>query len=179
MYVWLSNKIDTSAENITISLIFFIITIAAITIIILLLRRLNARRFRANRKKNLPRLTLCDKIAINRTHQLVLVRCDDTEHLLLIGGLKDVVIESTIINTNIRQKAGYQQKKEMQTILTTTQTNPNPNFTEQRSFSVNEKKNPQSNTPSSFMRQHMEDSAITAEIEGRQEPSLSIPPLKK
>ncbi|CAK01706.1 flagellar biosynthetic protein FliO [Bartonella tribocorum] len=154
MYIWLSDQIGVSAANITISFLFFVITITAITIIILFLRYLNTKKFNIKRKKSLSRLALCEAISIDRTRRLVLVRCDNKEHLLLIGGLTDVVVESDI--TNISKI----QKREIHPY-------PTPPFTERN------------DTPdkgsSSFINQAIKDSAITAEIEGRQEPSLFIP----
>ncbi|WP_019221713.1 flagellar biosynthetic protein FliO [Bartonella senegalensis] len=173
MYVWLSSQIGTSAANIITSLVFFIITIAAIAAIILFLRRLNTKGFGLNRKKHPSRLTLCDTIAIDRTRRLILIRCDNREHLLLIGGLTDIVVESHIINTPIMQK------KKIQQTLTTTESNPNPHIIEKGSFSVSEKEHTQDEVSAHLMNQYVEDSAISAEIEGRQEPSLFIPVPKK
>lgn len=154
MYIWLSDQIGVSAANITISFLFFIITITAITIIILFLRHLTTRRFKIKRKKNLSRLALCEAISIDRTRRLVLVRCDNKEYLLLIGGLTDVIVESDMTNTSKIQKRDIPPY-------------PTPPFTERN------------DTPdkgsSSFTNQAIKDSAITAEIEGRQEPSLFIP----
>lgn len=158
MYIWLSDQIGVSAANITISFLFFVITITAITIIILFLRYLNTRKFNIKRKKSLSRLALCEAISIDRTRHLVLVRCDNKEHLLLIGGLTDVVVESDI--TNISKI----QKREIHP-------HPTPPFTERNDTPDKDS--------SSFINQAIKDSAITAEIEGRQEPSLFIPtPLK-
>ncbi|KEC54464.1 flagellar biosynthetic protein FliO [Bartonella koehlerae] len=173
MYVWLSSQIGTSAANIITSLAFFIIIISAIAAIILLLRRSNTRGFSINRKKHLPRLTLCDTISIDRTRRLILVRCDNREHLLLIGGLTDVVVESNIINTSIIQKRKTQQ------ILTTTEANQNLNISEKKPSFISEKEHTQDSLSARFMKKQVEDSAITAEIEGRQEPSLFIPLPKK
>lgn len=171
MYIWLSNLLGPSAAHITISFVFFVITIVAVAAVILFLCRLNTRIFRSNTKKHPSRLILCETIAIDRTRRLILVRCDDKEHLLLIGGLTDVVVESNIINACVTQHT--------QPILTTTETNSNPNLTGKKSFSVNERENIQRSDPTPFMKQNVEDSAISAEIEGRQEPSLFIPALKK
>ncbi|WP_208439595.1 flagellar biosynthetic protein FliO [Bartonella grahamii] len=158
MYIWLSEQIGVSAAKITISFLFFIITIVAITIIILFLRRLSTRRFSINRKKSLSRLALCEVISIDRARRLVLVRCDNKEHLLLIGGLTDVVVESDITGTSKIQKGE-------------TLAHPNSAPTERNDI-------PDKN-PSPFTNQAVKDSAITAEIEGRQEPSLFIPTPQK
>ncbi|WP_175868253.1 flagellar biosynthetic protein FliO [Bartonella gabonensis] len=153
MVIWLSEQIGVSAANITIFFLFFIITITAFIIITLFSRRLNMGRFKTNRKKSLSRLTLCEAISIDRTRRLVLVRCDNKEHLLLIGGLTDVVVESNI--TSISKT----QKREIHTHPT----------------SLTERNNTPDKVSSSFTNQAVKDSAITAEIEGRQEPSLFIP----
>ncbi len=42
------------------------------------------------------RLGISEYYEIDKTRRLVLVRRDDTEHLLLIGGNQDVVIESSV-----------------------------------------------------------------------------------
>ncbi|WP_273754231.1 MULTISPECIES: flagellar biosynthetic protein FliO [unclassified Bartonella] len=158
MVIWLSDQIGVSAANITISFLFFIITIIALMVIILFLRRLNMRRFNTNRKKSLSRLALCESISIDRTRRLVLVRCDNKEHLLLIGGLTDMVVESDITSTSRTEKREIPP-------------HPIPSLTEGN------------DTPdkvsSSFTNQAVKDSAITAEIEGRQEPSLFIPTTPK
>ncbi|WP_208435727.1 flagellar biosynthetic protein FliO [Bartonella phoceensis] len=173
MYIWLSNQIGKSAADITISFVFFIITLTAIATIILFLRRLKRGQFGINRKKRLSRLTLCDTIAVDRTRRLVLIRCDDKEHLLLIGGFTDVVVETNIGSTSIIQKRGTQPT------LTTTKSNLTPDITEKRSLSVNTQGDTQGTNTALFINQHVEDSAITAEIEGRQEPSLFIPTPQK
>ncbi len=150
---------------------FFIIILTAIVLIIFLLRYLNKRRLKS--KQHPSRLIVCETIAIDRTRRLVLVRCNDKEHLLLIGGFTDVVVESDITGTSITQT------KEIQPISTTTKINPNQNSIEKRPFSL-DKREPTPNDNNTFsMNQHVKDSAITAEIEGRQEPSLFIPAQNK
>jgi len=42
------------------------------------------------------RLTLCDSVMIDEKRRLVLVRRDDVEHLILVGGAEDMVIEHNI-----------------------------------------------------------------------------------
>ncbi|EJF86493.1 flagellar biosynthetic protein FliO [Candidatus Bartonella washoeensis] len=178
MHVWLSSQIGTSAANITISLVLFIMIATTITTIIMFLRRLKTRGFNTHRKKHSPRLTICDTIAIDRTRRLMLIRRDNTEHLILIGGLKDIVIESNIIDKRITHKSADKQKQDTQQALTIPKTNSNPNLIEKIPCPVSEIEHPQDNI-SKPLNQYLEDSAITAEIEGRQEPSLFIPAQKK
>jgi flagellar protein FliO/FliZ len=44
-----------------------------------------------------PRLGIVDIYDLDRQRQLILLRRDNVEHLLLIGGLNDVVIETNIV----------------------------------------------------------------------------------
>ncbi|MET3589984.1 hypothetical protein ABID23_001076 [Bartonella silvatica] len=170
MYIWLSNQIGASAANITISFAFCIITLIAITTIILFLRRLNRGRMGFSRKKCPSRLTLRETITLDRNRRLILVGCDDKEHLLLIGGLTDIVVESNISATT--------QKRETQPTLTT-KTNKNTEIIEKRSSPAHKNEHTQEGAPILSMNKKVEDSAITAEIEGRQEPSLFIPAQDK
>ncbi|WP_455482578.1 flagellar biosynthetic protein FliO [Bartonella sp. B35(2025)] len=179
MHIWLSNQIGTFAANIAISLIFCIMIITTSIVIIIFLNRLNAGNFNIHRKKHIPRLTICDTIMIDRTHRLILVRRDDTEHLILIGGSTNFVIESNIIDKHIKHKSTYKQKEDTQPISVIPETKQNSNLTEKIPFSVSEIEYVQSNIPTPFTNhQHLKDSVITAEVEGRQEPSLFIPTQK-
>jgi flagellar protein FliO/FliZ len=49
------------------------------------------------------RLGVVDAYEIDRQRQLVIVRRDNVEHLLMIGGPNDVVVESTIIRAEARE----------------------------------------------------------------------------
>lgn len=49
------------------------------------------------------RLGIVDAFEIDRQRQLVIVRRDNVEHLIMIGGPNDVVIESTIIRAEARE----------------------------------------------------------------------------
>ncbi|WP_407966146.1 hypothetical protein [Bartonella sp. C271] len=80
-----------------INFFYLMLIIVAIAIIIKLLTKLNKIQFRTSRKYQ-PRLAICDTVAIDRTHRLVLIRRDNIEHLVLIGGSTAVIIESNIAN---------------------------------------------------------------------------------
>ncbi|WP_377289282.1 flagellar biosynthetic protein FliO [Rhizobium sp. SG2393] len=51
-----------------------------------------------------PRLAVLDAAAVDTRRRLVLVRRDDVEHLILIGGPTDVVIESRIVGASAGQQ---------------------------------------------------------------------------
>jgi flagellar protein FliO/FliZ len=54
----------------------------------------------ANPRSRLPRLAVIDSVGIDRRRRLVLVRRDHVEHLLLINGPTDLVVESNIVYAN-------------------------------------------------------------------------------
>ncbi len=74
----------------------YMVAAAAIVAILLLgivITRLLNRRVRGRKGQ---RLAISEYHEIDETRRLVLVRRDETEHLLLIGGAQDIVVESGI-----------------------------------------------------------------------------------
>ena len=59
-------------------------------------------RLPRNGRARLPRLGTVDAFDLDRQRQLVIVRRDNVEHLLMIGGPNDLVIESQIIRAENR-----------------------------------------------------------------------------
>ena len=97
MHAWLENQIGQSAANIITSFVVLIIVIAAIAVTISILRKFNRGTFVVGGKSRTPRLSVRDAAAVDRTRRLVLVRRDNVEHLLMIGGPTDLVIETNIV----------------------------------------------------------------------------------
>ena len=59
-------------------------------------------RLPRNERARLPRLGTVEAFDLDRQRQLVIIRRDNVEHLLMIGGPNDVVIESDIIRAESR-----------------------------------------------------------------------------
>ncbi|WP_230530791.1 hypothetical protein [Microvirga roseola] len=81
--------------------IAFLIIGALLVLFGVVLRKLTGARLMMpggdrNRSRQ-PRLGVVDIYELDRQRQLVLLRRDNVEHLLLIGGLNDVVIETNIV----------------------------------------------------------------------------------
>src|SRR5271163_4675886 len=57
-----------------------------------------------------PRLGLVDAFWLDGQRQLVLVRRDSVEHLLMIGGPNDVVVESQIVRTAAQNLAPLRER---------------------------------------------------------------------
>ena len=72
----------------------FVFILLAILLFIYVARQLFGRRIRAPGPRNRPRrLDIVDAFDLDRERQLIIVRRDNIEHLLLIGGPNDVLVE--------------------------------------------------------------------------------------
>ena len=75
-----------------------IVVVILLLVLLLIMRTLFFRRVRpTGGRTRQPRLGLVDAFDIDRQRQLVLVRRDNVEHLIMIGGPNDVLVESAII----------------------------------------------------------------------------------
>jgi len=85
-------------ERLTQFLIAFAIVLALIAVFFWLWRRLAGNRIGGGTTRGRqPRLAVIDAAAIDGRRRLVLIRRDNVEHLLMIGGPSDVVIEQNIV----------------------------------------------------------------------------------
>ena len=71
----------------------FVVVLALIGLTAWLVRRFGARRRRRPARGRQPRLAVIDAAAVDGRRRLVLIRRDNVEHLLMIGGPTDVVVE--------------------------------------------------------------------------------------
>jgi hypothetical protein len=76
----------------------FIVVLALIGGAAWLVRRFAGNRLGANANRGrMPRLAVIDAAAVDGRRRLVLVRRDNVEHLLMIGGPTDIVVEPNIV----------------------------------------------------------------------------------
>ena len=76
----------------------FIAVLALIGVAAWLVRRFASNRLGANTNRaRMPRLAVIDAAAVDGRRRLVLVRRDNIEHLLMIGGPTDIVVEPNIV----------------------------------------------------------------------------------
>ena len=79
----------------------FIIAFAFVLLLIgaaaWLVRRFGATRIDAAARGRQPRLAVIDSAAVDGRRKLVIIRRDNVEHLLMIGGPSDVVVETNIV----------------------------------------------------------------------------------
>jgi len=76
----------------------FVAVLALIGLAAWLVRRFAGNRLGANASRGrMPRLAVIDAAAVDGRRRLVLVRRDNVEHLLMIGGPTDIVVEPNIV----------------------------------------------------------------------------------
>ena len=83
----------------TLTFVFaFVAVLALIGVAAWLVRRFAGNRLGANTNRGrMPRLAVIDAAAVDGRRRLVLVRRDNIEHLLMIGGPTDIVVEPNIV----------------------------------------------------------------------------------
>jgi flagellar protein FliO/FliZ len=85
---------------------FMLAFVAVLGLIVLaawLVRRFANNRLGANTNRGrMPRLAVIDAAAVDGRRRLVLVRRDNVEHLLMIGGPTDIVVEPNIVRAQAR-----------------------------------------------------------------------------
>ena len=87
-------------------ILVFAAVLAVIGVVLWLVRRFAGNRLGANTQRGrMPRLAVIDAAAVDGRRRLVLVRRDNVEHLLMIGGPTDIVVEPNIV----RAVAGREQ----------------------------------------------------------------------
>ena len=77
--------------------IAFVVVLALIGLTAWLVRRFGANRLGGGARGRQPRLAVIDAATVDGRRRLVLIRRDNVEHLLMIGGPTDVVVEPNIV----------------------------------------------------------------------------------
>jgi len=98
MYNWIETTFNVSG-GVT-QAIAVILALAVVLVLfalfIFILKRLTGGQVTQNRNRQ-PRIAVMDSATIDTRRRLVLIRRDNIEHLLLIGGPSDVVVEQNIV----------------------------------------------------------------------------------
>ncbi len=76
-----------------------VLGLACLALVLWIVRRRPSSPFIRGGRNRQPRLSVLDAAAVDTRRRLVLVRRDDVEHLLMIGGPTDIVVESRIVTT--------------------------------------------------------------------------------
>jgi len=81
-------------------LLAFVVVLALIGVIAWAIRRFTRERLGSAARTRQPRLAVIDTAVVDARRQLIIIRRDNVEHLLMIGGASDVVIEANIVRAS-------------------------------------------------------------------------------
>ena len=82
------------------------LALALIGVLAWLVRRFRSERTgAASRRARQPRLAVIDAAVVDGRRRLVIIRRDNVEHLLMIGGRADIVVEPNIVRATAREPA--------------------------------------------------------------------------
>lgn len=84
--------------------ITLIVILGLVGLVVWLVRRYAVGGISTNVRGRLPRLAIVDALVVDSRHRLVLIRRDNVEHLVLIGGATDLLIEPSIVRTRVPQR---------------------------------------------------------------------------
>lgn len=101
---WLTTQLNGENGS-AISLILITLALAILLIVIVwVFRKISGSAARRSMRSRVPRLSITDSATVDDKRYLVMVRRDNVEHLLLIGGANDLVVESNIMRASSPQK---------------------------------------------------------------------------
>ncbi len=80
----------------------FVVVLALIGLTAWLVRRFGSNRLGGTARGRQPRLAVIDAANVDGRRRLVLIRRDNVEHLMMIGGPNDVVVEPNIVRASAR-----------------------------------------------------------------------------
>ena len=80
----------------------FVVVLALIGLTAWLVRRFGSNRLGGGVRGRQPRLAVIDAANVDGRRRLVLIRRDNVEHLMMIGGPNDVVVEPNIVRASAR-----------------------------------------------------------------------------
>ncbi|WP_182419381.1 flagellar biosynthetic protein FliO [Bartonella sp. HY038] len=96
MNAWLTTQIGAEAANIVSYIALFVAAIIVLWLIIMIIKRFTRGTYVVGGKNREARLSVRDAAPIDSKRRLVLIKRDNVEHLILIGGPIDLVIETNI-----------------------------------------------------------------------------------
>ncbi len=116
---WLNNL--TGGENGS-AINLLIITLAIFLLVIIIgwiFRKLSGSAAKKAMRSRVPRLSITDTTKIDEKRWLVMVRRDNIEHLILIGGSNDVVVETNIVRAKVPQNPAVTAQTQTQAVAPT------------------------------------------------------------
>lgn len=98
MYNWIEATFNVSGgtTQVIAAILALVVVLLLFSIFVFVLKRLTGANTPQNRNRQ-PRIAVMDSTNVDARRQLVLIRRDNVEHLLLVGGPSDLVVEQNIV----------------------------------------------------------------------------------
>lgn len=93
---WLANLAGEGYATAALWTLGALVLLVVVLLAVRFIRGAGSGTFVAGGRNRLPRLAVVDAAAVDAQRRLVLVRRDEVEHLILIGGPSDIVVEQSI-----------------------------------------------------------------------------------
>ncbi len=97
MREWLNNIAGPQYASAVMWTVGALVLLVVLLVLIRIVRNITSGTFVAGGRNRKTRLAVMDATAVDSQRRLVLVRRDDVEHLILMGGPTDVVVEQNIV----------------------------------------------------------------------------------
>lgn len=93
---WLETTFGANAAAAIMWIILAVLVLIVLLVVLRVIKTVRSGTFIAGGRNRVPRLAVVDATAVDAQRRLVLVRRDNVEHLILIGGPNDITIEPGI-----------------------------------------------------------------------------------
>ena len=104
-----------------------LLVLALIGVLAWLVRVFRSKRTRAaSRRARQPRLAVIDAATVDGRRRLVLIRRDNVEHLLMIGGQADIVVEPNIVRAALARPPAFEAATQHPAVTKNGQLEPAP-----------------------------------------------------
>lgn len=98
---WLQSAMQGEVPGVTLTVIVLVLAVALVALFWIFRKIAGANHVKASRGHR-PRLSVTDAAVVDDKRRLVLVRRDNVEHLVMIGGPTDIVVEQNIAIAHLR-----------------------------------------------------------------------------
>ncbi|MDZ7600889.1 MAG: flagellar biosynthetic protein FliO, partial [Hoeflea sp.] len=120
------NILGGQGATLLMAIVIVAIALLALVGVFWIIRARSTSTFIRGGKNRQPRLAVLDATAVDTRRRLVLIRRDDVEHLIMIGGPSDIVIESRIVHPADDQVAPPQAAPAQKAAPQRTEPQPEP-----------------------------------------------------
>lgn len=107
----LETALGANAVSAIVWIVLALLALVALLVVLRFVRSIRSGLPVSGGRHRAPRLAVVDAVAVDAHRRLVLVRRDNVEHLVLIGGPSDVVVEQNIVAGDVHRAIAERQMR--------------------------------------------------------------------